>query len=155
MSPLTIPLLVLGHQYENGLGVVKDEGEALRLYRLAAESGYALAFSNVGRFYWDGIVVGMDHAEAVRWFERGADRGDPFSHRRLAELYEIGRDQCPQNLERALFHRAIETRLFEANGETSEAASACARRGSLARALPPEAAVRIAREAAAWRPKEP
>ena len=97
----------------------------------------------------------MDRAEAVRWFERGADQGDPFSHRRLAELYEIGGDQLPQNLERALFHHAIETRLFEAAGDTSEAAIARARRGSLARALPPETAVRIAREAAAWRPKGP
>ena len=49
--------------------------------------------------------------------------------------------------------RAIETNLFEAAGYTMEAAIARARRGSLARALPPEIAVRIAREAAAWRPK--
>jgi len=59
----------------------------------------------------------------------------------------------PRDLEKALFHHAVAARLFEAAGYTPEAAIACTRRGSLARALPPETAVRIAREAAAWRPK--
>ena len=90
----------------------------------------------------------------MHWFEQGARRGDPFSHRRLAELYETG-DYLPRDLEKALFHHAVAARLFEAAGYTPEAAIACTRRGSLARALPPETAVRIAREAAAWRPKEP
>jgi len=124
----------LGDLYKNAIGVAKDDAQALRLYRQAAEGGYAPAFSDEGRLYWDGIGTGMDRVEAVRWFKRGADHSDPFSHQRLAELYEIGGDQLPQNLERALFHRAIETNLFEAAGYTMEAAIARARRGSLARA---------------------
>jgi len=145
----------LGDLYENAIGVAKDDAQALLLYRQAAEGGYAPAFSDEGRLYWGGIGTGRDHGEAVRWFKRGADHGDPFSHQRLAELYEIGGDQLPQNLERALFHHAIEAKLFEAAGYTAQAATACARRGSLARALPPETAVRIAREVAAWRPTGP
>lgn len=82
--------------------------------------------------YWDGIGIGVDRAEAVRLFKRGADQGDPFSRQRLAELYETG-DRLPQDLERALFHYAIETRLFEAAGDAPDAAIARARRGSLAR----------------------
>ena len=142
----------LGHLYENGRGVAKDEAEALRLYRLAAESGHALAFSNVGRFYWAGIAVGADRAQARQWFERGAGQGDPFSHSRLAELYETG-VQLRQRLENALFHHAIAAGLFEVAGDEPDAVTARARRGWLARALPPKTAVRIAREAAAWRPK--
>jgi hypothetical protein len=144
----------LGDAYKYGTGVAKDGAEALLLYRQAAEGGYAPAFFDEGSLYWDGIGTGVDRAEAVPWFERGADQGDPLSHGRIAELYEIG-DQLPQDLEKALFHHAIETRLFEAAGYAPNAAIACARRGSLARALPPETAVRIAREAAAWRPKGP
>ena len=102
-----------------------------------------------------GIGTEPDRAEGVRWFKRGADHGDPFSHKRLAELYEIGGDQLPQNLEEALFHYAIETSLFETAGYTAKAAIASARRGSLARALPPETAVRIGREVASWRPMGP
>jgi WD40 repeat protein len=142
----------LGDLYKNGIGVAKDDAQALRLYRQSAEGGYVLAFSDEGLLFWDGIGTKVDHTEAVNWFKRGADRGDPFSHRKLAELYEIGGDQLPQDLEKALFHHAIETRLFEAVDNASEAAIACARRGSLARALPPETAVRVAREAAAWQP---
>ena len=145
----------LGDLYERAIGVAKDDAQALLLYRQAAEGGYAPAFSEEGRLYWEGIGTEADYAEAVRWFKRGAHQGDPFSHRRLAELYEIGSDQLPQNLERALFHHAIETRLFEAAEDEPDAAIARARRGSLARALPPETAVRIAREAAAWRPTGP
>jgi TPR repeat protein len=144
----------LGSSYEHGSAVTKDEVKALRLYRQAAESGYAPAFFHEGSLYWDGIGTGVDRAEAVRWFKRGADQGDPFSHRRLAELYEVG-DQLPQDLERALFHHAIEMRLFEVAGDVPDAAMARARRGSLARALLPETDVRIAREAAAWHPKGP
>jgi TPR repeat protein len=144
----------LGDLYENAIGVAKDDAQALLLYRQAAEGGYAPAFFDEGRLYWEGIGTEADHAEAVRWFMRGADHADPDSHRRLAELYEIGGDQLPQNLERALLQHAIETNLFDATGYTTEAAIARARRGSIARALPPEAAVRIAREAATWRPKE-
>jgi TPR repeat protein len=144
---------ILGHRYDRADGVAKDDAQALLLYRQAAEGGCGPAFSDEGRLYWEGIGIEPNHAEAVRWFERGADHGDPSSHRRLAELYEIGGDQCPQDLEKALFHHAVETQLFEAAGYTSEAVIAYARRGSLARALPPETAVRIAREAAAWRPQ--
>ena len=144
----------LGLLYKAGTGVAKDEAEALVQIRRAADGGCVTAFYSVGVLYWDGIGTGIDHAEALRWFERGADHGDPFSHGRIAELYEIG-DQLPQDLEKALFHHAIETRLFEAAGAAPDPAAAWARRGSLARALPPETAVRIAREAAAWRPKGP
>jgi TPR repeat protein len=144
----------LGDLYGNAIRVTEDDAQALLLYRQAAEGGYAPAFSDEGGLYWKGIGTAADRAEAVRWFKRGAGQGDPDSHRRLAELYEIG-DQLPQDLEKALFHHVIETNLFEAVGYTTAAAIARARRGSLARALPPEAAVRVAREAAAWRPKEP
>jgi hypothetical protein len=145
----------LGYLYENAIGLAKDDAQALRLYQQAAEGVYAPAFSHEGSLYWAGIGIEANHAEAVRWFKRGADQGDPFSHQRMAELYEIGGDQLPQNLERSLFHHAIEAQLFEAAGYTAQAAIARARRGSLARVLPPETAVRIAREAAAWRPTGP
>ena len=85
----------LGLLYKAGTGVAKDEAEALVQIRRAADGGCVTAFYSVGVLYWDGIGTGIDHAEALRWFERGADHGDPFSHGRIAELYEIG-DQLPQ-----------------------------------------------------------
>ncbi len=70
--------------------------------------------------------------------------GDPFSHRQLAERYERG-EEVPQDFEKALFQRAIETRLFEKLGDEQDAVIARARRGADARAIAPEAAVWRAR----------
>jgi hypothetical protein len=47
-----------------------------------------------------------------------------------------------EDFERALFHYAIEMKLFEAAGDEPNAAISRALRGALGRALPPEAAVR-------------
>jgi WD40 repeat protein len=80
-----------------------------------------------------------------------ASAGNPYAHRRLAEMYERG-ETVEVSLERALFYHAVEARLFEAEGNEVEAQVAYARRGSDARALPLEVAVRIAHEAMDWRP---
>ena len=42
---------VLGWMYLNGEGMAKDAAEAARLYRLAADQGYAAAQSNLGHMY--------------------------------------------------------------------------------------------------------
>jgi hypothetical protein len=51
-----------------------------------------------------------------------------------------------------LQHYAVAVRLFEEQGREDEARFARMRRGSLARVLPPQTAVRIAYEAMDWRP---
>jgi TPR repeat protein len=126
----------------------------LSRYRRAAEGGCIGAYYSVGKFYRDGTGVGRDRAEALRWFERAAEGGIPDAHRQLAEFYEVG-DQLGQNFEKALFHHAIEMRLFDAAGDEPNATIARARRSSLAHAVPPEIAIRVVQEAAQWRPKDP
>ena len=54
--------------YANGEGVLKDDAEAVRWYRLAAEQGYAGAQNNLGLMYANGEGVLKDAAEAVRWY---------------------------------------------------------------------------------------
>jgi TPR repeat protein len=122
----------------------------MRLFRQAAEGGFLPAYSKAGWLYWSGAGVAEDREEALRWYEKGAELGDPFSHRRLAELCERG-EQGSQDLEKALFHHAIETELLDAVGEGDEAHVARARRGSDARALAPEVVVRVAKQVATWR----
>jgi TPR repeat protein len=58
--------------YQYGRGVVKDLVEAARLYKLAAEGGYALAQHNLGCCYSDDDGVEQDYVEAVRWFRAAA-----------------------------------------------------------------------------------
>jgi WD40 repeat protein len=97
------------------------------------------------------------HNEArmsVEQLRGAAEAGNPYAHRRLAERYERG-EGVETSLERALFHHAVEARLFEEARNEAEAKNARARRGSDARALPAETAVRAAYEAIDWHAAEP
>jgi hypothetical protein len=78
---------------------------------------------------------------------------EPDRHRQLAQGFE--RDGAARDLERALFHYAVAVRLYEEQGCEEQAGPCRVRRGSLARVLPPQTAVRIAYEAMDWRPENP
>ena len=53
--------------YQNGLGVPKDYGEAVKWYRLGAAQGYARAQYNLGVMYENGLGVPKDDGEAIKW----------------------------------------------------------------------------------------
>jgi TPR repeat protein len=59
--------------YFNGRGVPQDYKEAIRLYRLSAEQGYAEAQYNLGVMYADGQGVAEDYAEAIKWLKLAAE----------------------------------------------------------------------------------
>ena len=61
--------------YGTGRGVARDDAEAVRWYRRAAEQGHTLGQTNLGVRYRDGRGVSQDHGEAVRWFRRAAEQG--------------------------------------------------------------------------------
>ena len=77
--------------YANGRGVLKDEAEAVRWYRLAAEQGDASAQLNLGVMYDNGRGVLKDEAEAVRWFRLAADQGNAAAQFNLGNGYYNGR----------------------------------------------------------------
>lgn len=58
----------LGVMYGKGQGVPQDDAEAVKLIRLAADQGLALAQNNLGVMYRDGQGVPQDDAEAYVWF---------------------------------------------------------------------------------------
>eukprot|EP00931_Biecheleriopsis_adriatica_P043236 TRINITY_DN2472_c0_g1_i11.p4 TRINITY_DN2472_c0_g1~~TRINITY_DN2472_c0_g1_i11.p4 ORF type:complete len:103 (-),score=28.68 TRINITY_DN2472_c0_g1_i11:8-316(-) len=57
----------------DGRGVEKDEVEAARLFRLAAEQGDADAQYNLGVMYRDGRGVPKDEVEAARLYGLAAE----------------------------------------------------------------------------------
>ena len=61
--------------YANGGGVQRDDEEAVRLYRLAAEQGHALAQHFLGYLYEEGRGVRRDRVEVGAWYHRAADQG--------------------------------------------------------------------------------
>ena len=64
--------------YERGAGgLAKDEAEAVRWYKKAAEQGDAIGQANLGLMYERGAGgLTKDEAEAVRWYKKAAEQGD-------------------------------------------------------------------------------
>lgn len=60
---------------EDGKGIPKDEVEALKWYRKAAEQGYAPAQNILGVTYTTGHGVPNDDVEAVKWYRKAAEQG--------------------------------------------------------------------------------
>jgi len=90
----------LAIMYQNGLGVAKHDGLALRWMKAAAESGYAVAQHGLGFMYLEGECVEKNPALAVEWFQRAADQGLVGSMTTLAMMYEEGKG-VEQDIEKA------------------------------------------------------
>ena len=80
----------LGWMYRNGFGVIQDDAEAVRWYRLAAEQGDAIAQTKLGLMYANGTGVVQDDAEAVRLYRLAAEQGDVIAQTKLGRLYRNG-----------------------------------------------------------------
>jgi TPR repeat protein len=89
----------LAINYMDGLGgLPKDDREAARLFKLAADQGNALAQSKLGAFYKDGLGgLPKDYREAARLFKLAADRGEPFAQAELGVFYKDGLGGLPKD----------------------------------------------------------
>jgi hypothetical protein len=61
--------------YDRGLGVERDDAEALKWYRKAAEQGYAKAQYNLGMMYYFGKGVPQDKEIGYQWVILASDQG--------------------------------------------------------------------------------
>ena len=66
----------LGVRYANGRGVLQDNKEAVKWYRLSAEQGDAIAQCNLGGMYNEGQGVPQDYKEAIKYFRLSAEQGN-------------------------------------------------------------------------------
>jgi hypothetical protein len=98
-SKLLSPLADAGHpeaQYrmavmaQNGLGMVKNDGMALRYMTSAAEAGHALAQHGLGFMYMQGECVEQDASKALEWFQQAAEQGMVGSLTTMAMMYKDG-----------------------------------------------------------------
>jgi len=81
----------LGHLYEEGKGVGRNDREALRWYQAAAEQGNAAGQSGLGFLYSVGRGVVQDDAEALHWTRLAAAQGDARGQNNLGVFYDAGR----------------------------------------------------------------
>ena len=81
---------ILGVMYAKGGRVPKDEAEAAKWYRKAAEQGDAKAQDQLGDMYAGGEGVASDTAEAAKWYRKAADQGNAWAQKKLGVLYDCG-----------------------------------------------------------------
>jgi len=81
---------LFGFKLATGIGVPKDDAEAVRWYRLAAEQGYDLAQAALGGEYTHGDGVPKDDGESVRWYRLAAEQGYDLAQYQLGLKYANG-----------------------------------------------------------------
>jgi TPR repeat protein len=83
--------LGIGLLYLLGRGVPRDDAQAARWFRRAAEQGDATAQANLGFMCQGGRGVPQDDAEAVKWYRRGAAQESAAAQNNLGAMYSTGR----------------------------------------------------------------
>ena len=86
----------LGNHYlAGGRGVERDYDEAARLFRAAAEQGFAAAQSRLGYMFRKGLGVDQDNAAAVTWYQKAANQNNADAQRNLGDMLKEGLGSDP------------------------------------------------------------
>jgi TPR repeat protein len=75
----------------HGIGVERNDEDAVYRYRQAAEQGYIYSQNNLAVAYDRGEGTERNPAEALRWFRLAANGGDVLAQLNLGRMYESGR----------------------------------------------------------------
>jgi TPR repeat protein len=82
---------IVGYMHDIGLGVAKDEREAVTWWRKSAEQKYAEAQFDLGFAYQEGEGVDKDMCKAAEWFRKAAEQGHAKAQCGLANVYWHGK----------------------------------------------------------------
>jgi TPR repeat protein len=77
--------------YATAKGVLKNDTEAVKWYRKAANQGYAEAQYGLGRMYDYGEGVRESDNQAVKWYQKAADQGYAKAQSQLGWMYQSGK----------------------------------------------------------------
>jgi len=78
--------IALAYYYETGNFLARDPGQAVDLYRKAAQQGDPLAGWLAGRLYFLGIGGVADREAAQKWLKLSADQNNPYGAYYLGRL---------------------------------------------------------------------
>lgn len=81
----------IGKAYFSGVGVPKDNKQAVYWYRKAAEQGQIDAQVKLGNMYYEGISVAKDDKQAVYWYRKAAEQGHAGAQSNLGYMYFNGK----------------------------------------------------------------
>ncbi|WFB35773.1 tetratricopeptide repeat protein [Kiritimatiellota bacterium B12222] len=80
----------LALMYEQGIGVLKDEKQAVAWYLKSAEQGNSNSQFNLGVLYENGRGTPVDFAKAQLWYRKASAQGDALAIGNLGMLYLRG-----------------------------------------------------------------
>jgi len=81
----------LARLYRNGVGVTKNEAEALAWFTKSANQNYAPAQSTLGTIYRFGLLgTTQDTQKAIEWYQKAADQQFPPAQAHLGAMYALG-----------------------------------------------------------------
>ena len=80
----------VGMMHAKGLGVPKDEAEAINWYRKAAEQGDIGGQIMLGLMYENGNGVRQDYSVALNWYQQAADQGSALAQDQIGIFYLKG-----------------------------------------------------------------
>jgi hypothetical protein len=86
----TFAQISIGYMLSQGLGVAKNEKEAIRWYEKAALKGDSDAQYNIGSMCETGRGTKQDFKKAMEWYSKSAEQGNKFAQEKLASLYYNG-----------------------------------------------------------------
>lgn len=76
--------------YAQGIGVEKNQTDAFKMYRKAAERGLPDAMYYIAGFYKSGIVVNQDLTRENEWLQRFNQKGGKFILPDILSIYQEG-----------------------------------------------------------------
>jgi hypothetical protein len=91
---------ILGHMYEQGVGVEKDIQKSIQWYEKAAMKGVADAECRLGHIYYHGKGVPRDPKKACKWLTRAAQHNSAEAQNTLGHMYLTG-DGVKKNIQTA------------------------------------------------------
>ena len=95
----------LGVCFYAGEGVAKDQAEAVKWYRKAAEQNLAAGQHNLGVCYYNGEGVAKDQVEAVKWFRKAAEQNYAEAQYSLGNCYTKGFGVAKDQVEAVKWYR--------------------------------------------------
>jgi uncharacterized protein len=92
----------IGYMLSQGLGVGKNEKEAIKWYEKAALKGDSNAQFNIGSMCETGRGIEQSYEKALEWYTKSAEQGNAFAQANLGSLYYNG-NGVKANYQKAIY----------------------------------------------------
>ncbi|MDH3466506.1 MAG: protein kinase [Gammaproteobacteria bacterium] len=96
----------VGLMYDTGKGVPRDDAEAVKWYRRAAEQGYDPAQNAMGVMYAQGRGVARDDRAALEWYRRAAAQCNTDAQTDIGNMYAEGRGTAQSDFQAYAWYEA-------------------------------------------------